>query len=662
MDNDDRSVNVARRENLTTLLGVLGGAVGFAALGGCAEASAAPAERISSASEPLSGGSFLWADTVRDLRGIVGSDASSTSQPVLFLGGFASPGDGGGGTFYWDASASTGDDGGTIFVPAGSTTGRWKRVYGGALNVKWFGATGDGVTPDDVAIQAAINAATGYAAGGRATRSGVIFVPRGNYAIQNTLIFVGNVANTLGIEGELGGNSGAGYSPTAFVWAGPAGGTILELRALVRSTIRNVDFDCRLVGAVCVWMHSDQANGGAGTDGNVFERCAFLNPSGTSSSVAFLVGDSDAEWQSDNTSWDHCNFLANQQAQGQISAAACWRTQSGGNTCNFSFYHCMFGGAQYGIDWAQASGCLTVDSCAFANFGLPIWASGQDTACIRVGPDGCASIRACEVQCVTDASDGSGLQCPGGTRFITGYGGGISQSASTLLVEGCQVIISLPQDNIIVLFSGKMTLIGNQFFGGYGSGSRNQNPPQVATGAWPSLGSGNIAPSSIFSLNNVYPYQPPGGFAPFIMVGGNPPQQAIIGPGGYYGGVPMSVWSLGDSTVNTAGTACAPLQPWFGQMPRTAQSGTVAASWSQNPVPHNAAATFTFDGSNGPLGGTLVGDAVVVSSDVAVPPGVVLAGAVTARDTITFTAINMSGSPQTLTGNVLFAVHRRTWA
>jgi len=58
--------------------------------------------------------------------------------------GYYAKGDGGGGLFYWDAASTEADNGGTIIQANAITTGRWKRVFSGAVNVKWFGAKGDG--------------------------------------------------------------------------------------------------------------------------------------------------------------------------------------------------------------------------------------------------------------------------------------------------------------------------------------------------------------------------------------------------------------------------------------------------------------------------------------------------------------------------------------
>lgn len=41
--------------------------------------------------------------------------------------------------FCW-VNGTPNDDGGTIIVPAGQTTGYWQRIYSGPMDIRWFGA------------------------------------------------------------------------------------------------------------------------------------------------------------------------------------------------------------------------------------------------------------------------------------------------------------------------------------------------------------------------------------------------------------------------------------------------------------------------------------------------------------------------------------------
>lgn len=84
-----------------------------------------------------------------------------------------------------DADASSADNGGTIIVDASGR--RWKRLFVGEVNVKWFGAVGDGVTAAAAAIQAAINSGMGS-----------IYIPDGQYLIDADLIVPDNVCIYFG--------------------------------------------------------------------------------------------------------------------------------------------------------------------------------------------------------------------------------------------------------------------------------------------------------------------------------------------------------------------------------------------------------------------------------------------------------------------------------
>ena len=107
------------------------------------------------------------------LKAIDISEMAGNTQ--ISVAGYYSPGDGGGGTFYYDSGSSTTDDGGTVIAPdVGS--GRWKRVYSGYVDVKWFGAKCDGTTDDATALTAAISA------------SDVCHVPLGTMKITSSVL------------------------------------------------------------------------------------------------------------------------------------------------------------------------------------------------------------------------------------------------------------------------------------------------------------------------------------------------------------------------------------------------------------------------------------------------------------------------------------------
>jgi hypothetical protein len=132
----------------------------------------------------------ITADTVADLANVQHKTGS------IQLLGFHTKGDGGGGVFYWDATKDKSEhNGGTIidpsiaglvanweytqnlyFSPAVIGQGCWVREYSGAVDVKWFGAKGDGVADDTAAIQAALD--SGH-------RS--VYIPEGTYNISAAL-------------------------------------------------------------------------------------------------------------------------------------------------------------------------------------------------------------------------------------------------------------------------------------------------------------------------------------------------------------------------------------------------------------------------------------------------------------------------------------------
>ena len=85
------------------------------------------------------------------------SHIGTVDNEQAFVAGYYVAGDGGGGTFYWDASSTAADDAAITILPtAHSGAGRWIRIYSRDSNVRWFGAKGDGVTNNDTALTTAV--------------------------------------------------------------------------------------------------------------------------------------------------------------------------------------------------------------------------------------------------------------------------------------------------------------------------------------------------------------------------------------------------------------------------------------------------------------------------------------------------------------------------
>lgn len=173
------------------------------------------------------------------------------ANTIYHVLGYETANDGGGGEFYWDSSDTTSpENGGTIFI---ATTGRWKRLYDGELNVKWFGAKGNNSGDDYPAINKCIDYAKQIF-----TNGGKLLFPRGRYRISSTL----NITN--GVFWQIIGE-GATIAPTSAI-------TAINIQ-LSRSTYtglnisyETLNFDEINENCVAIWLHkggstkNDQVN------------------------------------------------------------------------------------------------------------------------------------------------------------------------------------------------------------------------------------------------------------------------------------------------------------------------------------------------------------------------------------------------------------------
>ena len=116
----------------------------------------------------------------------------------------------------------TSDNGGTIIVDQAGR--RWYRQYSGAVNVRWFGATGNGTTDDTAAIQQAEN-----------NTNQILYFPAGKYLINTT-----GIVKKTGVSWTGDGRFQSVIVAETATWYGNVVGSISDVSNL---TISNIGFD-----------------------------------------------------------------------------------------------------------------------------------------------------------------------------------------------------------------------------------------------------------------------------------------------------------------------------------------------------------------------------------------------------------------------------------
>jgi hypothetical protein len=144
-------------------------------------------------------------------------------QPAI-LNGYYAEGDGGGGQFFWNATSTVADNGGTIIAPTGVGTGRWYRAYNGGIYAEWFGAKGDGTTDDSTSINSAIASLKPY--DGNPGGGTVIFSSVKNYAIGTTISLL---YATVKLTSATGGSGGSTTSCALITALSALSGPMIEI-------------------------------------------------------------------------------------------------------------------------------------------------------------------------------------------------------------------------------------------------------------------------------------------------------------------------------------------------------------------------------------------------------------------------------------------------
>lgn len=126
---------------------------------------------------------------------------AQTSVPLnteFIVGGHSNAGDGGGGTFiYIDLTPppELPDDDGIIIHAIPPNIGYFQRLFSGPINVRWFGATGLGITDDTTAVHKARDSVF-------FAKNGTLFFPRGTYVGAFIFDFQDNDHNETNIKGD----------------------------------------------------------------------------------------------------------------------------------------------------------------------------------------------------------------------------------------------------------------------------------------------------------------------------------------------------------------------------------------------------------------------------------------------------------------------------
>jgi len=305
------------------------------------------------------------------------------------------------------------------------------------LNVRDFGAKGDGGTRDDEAIQAALNVFSPVQE--TDVTAGVIFFPKGVYLIEQTLVYRGAAGCAIHLRGEIGYT--LGMVGTVLRWDGEVGGKIIHLMGANGSVLEDLEFDG--VGDAKYCVHLDYApevkNGadeviyaGVGSSGWRITRCSIAHAGGADSVCLALGPESGPQTQTSEVLIESC-FL---QGASNSSTLACIKTLSAGNTKNITIRDTSISGyCQYGVDWQQASGMLLVSGVNTA---------GTTIADYRIGGG--------EATIIEQATENVNI----GAKFITS-GGAVTGSVKVI---GGTWVGTATSNSVAIQYGGTLTLIG----------------------------------------------------------------------------------------------------------------------------------------------------------------------------------------------------------
>jgi hypothetical protein len=317
------------------------------------------------------------------------------------------------------------------------------------LDVRGFGAVGDGTADDTSAVQAAFGALSADSPGLNAV-TGSIYFPRGVYRITQTLTYTGHVGNGLVLMGDTGLPRG-GHDGSVLKWEGATGGTMMDLRAINGSRIQDLVFNGGRKAKYLVRAreYKDDATYMVSSGLYVY-RCFFMEPENANDSILFAAGTDNwpVTLQASEYRFFQCYFQGVDLGAGTQQGWG-FKALSAGNTKNFAFHNCVFSQLYRGVECGSGY-CLVVE-CNGSNIGY----NRAGAALFHLGGNDVL------IQGGGFENGGSGyaaLFCHVG-------------QATCLTMNGCYIAATAPSDDYIVHVAGPASIRDCDFEGNSRPGS-----------------------------------------------------------------------------------------------------------------------------------------------------------------------------------------------
>lgn len=299
------------------------------------------------------------------------------------------------------------------------------------VNVRDFGAAGDGATDDTAALQEAIDAFSGRLA------VGGVHLPVGVYRTTAPLVYRGTYSTSIRISGEASA-SGEGMG-AVIQYRGPkgAGSAVLEVAGGSDVIVERLTLD---VGPGAgraqygLYIHDDPTRKSAGVNHLTVDHVV-VSGRGTESGTACVSVGVGFDRTVDNTDCNDIQFVSCKFVgceKGIVTAS--------GNVKNIFMSRCGFWWSEIGVDCGFGGSGAGVWSIRDCNF---LWNATSD---VRMGA-GLLAIDSCQ-------SEGSGM-------LLANYG--VTPNPANARVTGCNWESKTVGDDTFIKFQGSLYLQGNQF-------------------------------------------------------------------------------------------------------------------------------------------------------------------------------------------------------